>query len=201
MERIISDAYVKKNKHIFGDDPTEPYNQKILAINAMYGWLYEQGILEKVCFEFKDLPNVTQFAFCVKDLEPYRQEMSAADLPKADLAVTEIFDTYYSPCVYSGVIQLSWPMSTYRNVDGCVGRSWECDLIKGLNTKAIYDVLAVKEERGTVAAVKALYEKYIWEPPAKEKESSLDEKIYSAEQSHGDHSANQHTKTYDHERS
>ena len=98
MLRIISDAYVKENKRIWGTDPTTEFNQKILAVNNMYGWLYNQGLLEKVCFEFKDYSDGVEFALDVKDLEPYRSEMEACGVDGATLAVRHIFDEPYTPC-------------------------------------------------------------------------------------------------------
>lgn len=57
-------------------------------------------------------------------------------------------------------------MSTYRSVDGCVGRSWECGLIQGLNTSAIYDVRNILLEQGVEAAARKLFSFYKW--PAQE---------------------------------
>lgn len=162
MERIISDVYVKKDKQIWGKDPTEPFNRKILAVNNMYGWLYDQGILEKASFVFKDFKDTTNFALNVKDLLPYRKDMENCPAVDAALAVQHIFDESYSPCVYSGAIELSWTMSSYRNVDGCVGRSWECGLIKSLDTEGVYKISEIRDAQGVQAAVKALYDQFDW---------------------------------------
>lgn len=163
MERIISDTYVKGKKYIFGDDPNTEFNKKIVAVNNMYSWLYEQGILEKAAFVYKDYSDVTYFAVDAKDLEPYRKEMEASNIDGAALAVPHIFDVYYTPCEYSGAIQLGWMMKTYRSVDGCVGSSWECDLIKNLNVDGIYKIYDIQREKGTKEAVKALFDEFNWE--------------------------------------
>ena len=180
MDRIISDAYIKGEKMIYGDDPSEEMNQKILAINDMYGWLYNQGILEKVSFVFLDYPEGTHFALDVKDLYAYRSAMENSGVPGASLAVYGIFDEAISPCMYSGAIEPSVSMATYREVDGCVGRSWECSLIQALDTKGIYDVLAMKESCGTEAAVKAMYGKFKWNPTLNERKTPVDDLLNSA---------------------
>lgn len=162
MPRIISDVYIKENKNIWGKDPTEEFNQRILAVNNMYGWLYEKGILEKVSFEFKDYEDAAYFAVNAKDLVPYRKEMEAAEIESAALAVKHIFDVPYSPCHYSGAIELGWTMSSYRDVDGSVGRSWECGLVKSLDTDGIYEIAKVRDEQGVKAAVRALYAQFDW---------------------------------------
>lgn len=162
MPRIISDVYEKENKRIWGNDPTEEFNKKILAVNNMYGWLYEQGILEKVAFVFMDFEDCTEFALDVKDLEPYRKEMAQAQIDDAGLASWHIFDKPYFPCTYSGAIELGWTMNSYRDVDGTVGRSWECGLVKSLNTEGVYKIAQVKDEIGVKAAVKALYAQFDW---------------------------------------
>lgn len=161
MERIICDTYVKGEKHIWSADKddwsSQEFNQKILAVNEMYGWLYKKGILREIAFEFRDYPDAMFFALDVKDLEPYRQVMAESGLKDADVAVRHIFDEYYTPCEYSGAIELGWTMAGYRDVDGCVGRSWECGLLKGLDARAAHDVLRVQEEKGTKEAVKAAF--------------------------------------------
>lgn len=182
MERIICDSYIKGQKDIWGDDPNTEFNQRILAVNEMYGWLYKQGILERVSFEFKDYSFGTCFALDVKDLEPYREQMEQSGLDGAELAVRNIFDEKYTPCMYSGAIELGWSMATYRDVDGCVGRSWECGLVQGLSVKYIYDyVLPVLQEKGAREAVKVLFEVYPWKESDLDKKQSLDGAIAAAE--------------------
>ena len=185
MERIISDTYVKGKKHIFMDDPDTEFNKKIVAVNNMYAWLYDQGILEKTSFVYKDYSDVTYFAVDAKDLEPYRKEMEASNVDGAALAVSHIFDEHYTPCRYSGAIELGWMMATYRDVDGCVGRSWECDLIKSLNTEGIYKIYDIQREKGTKEAVKALYDEFEWKKEGLIKEAgevSLASRIADAEE-------------------
>lgn len=180
MVRIICDSYIKGEKQTWGTDKADEFNRRILAINNMYGWLYQKGILEKVSFQWKDYKAGTYFAFDAKDLAPYRAQMESCGLPDAALAVQHIFDQEYSPCHYSGAIQLSWSMSSYRSVDGCVGRSWECGLIQGLNVPAIYGIQGVLESQGPKAAITAAFATYDWRPSDIVKESSLDNKIQKA---------------------
>lgn len=178
MERIICDTYFKKEKARFGADPDSDFNQRITAVNNMYGWLYQTGLLQETAFLFQDLGDSVCFALDVKDLEPYRDRMQESGAENAALAVHHIFDEAYTPCMYSGAIELGWFMSTYRNVDGCVGRSWECGLIQGLNNTAIFDVLQTKEKSGVKAAISKMFSYYSW--PSRD-QGSLTHQIQSAE--------------------
>ncbi len=186
MIRIICDTYTKGDKHLWGDNPHDEFNQRIDAVNRMYGWLYEKGILNDVSFEFKDYEDAVYFAVDAKDLEPYRKEMEAAQIEGAALATRHIFDQDYTPCTYSGAIELGWTMMSYRDVDGCVGRSWECGLVKGLNTEGIYTVAKVRDEYGPKAAVKALFAQFDWDLTLPEQERYRDalnyfQKTYGAD--------------------
>lgn len=162
MARIITDTYAKGDKYLWGNDPNDEFNQRITAVNNMYAWLYDQGILEKVSFEFKDYDDATFFALDAKDLAPYRGEMEASQAEGAAMAVRHIFDEDYTPCTYSGAIELGWTMMSYRDVDGCVGRSWECGLVKNLNTDGIYEVADVRDREGVKAAVQFAFSQLDW---------------------------------------
>ena len=172
LTRIICDVYQKEHKQLWGDDLNDAFNQKIMAVNNMYGWLKDAGILENISFEFHEQPQSVCFAFDVKDLAPYRDSMEKCGIAGSSLAVRHIFDENYTPCHYSGAIQLGWSMFSYRDVDGYVGRSWECDLIKGLNNNAIYDVQDILTGQGVKAAVQKLFSYYIW--PETEKSNIRD---------------------------
>jgi len=182
MARIICDTYIKKDKQIFGEDPTTPFNQQILAANAMYGWLYDNGILENASFIFKDYKDATHFALNVDALMPYRKQMEESGLSNAQYAVHLLFDQDCRPCTYSGAIQFGWSMSSYRSVDGMVGRSWECDLIKALDTTGIYEVAEEREVNGITAAVHKLFAQFDWNPTLSEQKASLSSKITDATQ-------------------
>jgi len=182
MARIICDTYIKKDKQIFGEDPTTPFNQQILAANAMYGWLYDNGILENASFIFKDYKDATHFALNVDALMPYRKQMEESGLSNAQYAVHLLFDQDCRPCTYSGAIQFGWSMSSYRSVDGMVGRSWECDLIKALDTTGIYEVAEEREVNGITAAVHKLFAQFDWNPTLSEQKASLSSKITDAAQ-------------------
>lgn len=169
MERIIMDSFIKQNKRIYGEDKDHVFNQRILAVNQMYGWLYNQGILEKVAFAYQDCPKEVVFAIDAKDLEPYRRNMEESRVPDAALAVQHLLDEPYTPCVYSGAIQMGWLMDSYRDVDGIVGRSWECDLVKFLNEKAVNEIAGVRENEGVKAAVQKTFSYYDWPDMSKER--------------------------------
>lgn len=176
MSRIIADSFIKSGPQTFGEDANSALNRKIQAVNNMYGWLYERGILSRVAFELKDTPKSVCFALDTKDLAPYRAVMEQSDSADAALAVHHIFNEDYTPCMYSGAIQLVWPMLSYRSVDGCVGKSWEIDLIKGLNTDAIYQVDKVKNEQGVKSAISKTFSFYNW-PEQKQEAGKCMEKL------------------------
>ncbi len=163
-KRIICDCYEKQEKPIFGDNPNEPFNQRIIAVNNMYGWLYSEGLLKKISFEFKDYSDCTYFAFDVADLTPYKKAMKKSGINGAKLAVQHIFHEEYSPCHYSGAIELSWTMLSYRDFCGTVNKDWECELSRDLNSCAVLDIKKIKEEKGVKEAVKAMFEMSCFEP-------------------------------------
>lgn len=164
MERIISDFLMKEEKELFGNDTNSKFNQKIIAVNSMYDWLYKKGILKKESFIFKDYENASFFALDVNNLKKYRKEMEESGVQEALLAVSHIFDLDYQPCRYSGAIQLAYPMVTYRDSGGCVGRSWECDVMQELNTEAANKVRLIKDKQGIKAAVEEMYNMIPWNP-------------------------------------
>ena len=170
MERIISDFLMKEEKELFGKDTNSKFNQKILAVNGMYDWLYKKGILKHESFVFKDYENASFFALDVKNLEKYRKEMEESGVHDASIAVKHIFDVEYSPCLYSGAIQLAYPMVTYRDNGGCVGKSYECDVVQDLSTEAVQEVYLIKKEKSVKEAVKAAYKMLEWKPALDEKE-------------------------------
>lgn len=190
MERIICDSFDKEQAPVWKFDAdslkTKEFNRKIKAVNDMYAWLYGKGILEKISFEFKDYSDSTYFAFDVNDLKPYRTAMENCDVEDAALAVQNIFDAEYTPCLYSGAIELTWPMITYREFDGTTERSWECGLCKHMNSVGVLDVEAVRKTQGVKAAVKLAFELSEFEPSDLDKsishdtQSGLDEQIGEA---------------------
>lgn len=163
MGRVICDIYFKGEKKLFGEDPTTPSNQKIEAVNNMYGWLYDSGILKNISFKYEDLNDSTYFAFDTENLKPYRKDMESCQFTGAELACLHIFDEKYSPCLYSGAIQLGLPMQTYRGNSGTVSRSWECDLVQTLNTADADDIYHILKEKGPKEAVTSLFDKYDWD--------------------------------------
>jgi hypothetical protein len=168
MIRIIADSYMKENPQLYTVRPDDlrgqEANREILAVNAMYGWLYREGFLRQVSFEIRDYPEVTHFAFDTKDLEPYRAAMENSGVKDADLSVRLIFDEKYTPCIYSGAIELTWSMKTYRSNSGCVSSSWECAFVRWLNTEGADEVSAVQREKGSRAAISKAFELLKFKP-------------------------------------
>ena len=158
-ERILTD-FLEKEK-MFTDEKQIDKNK--IAIKTMYDWLYKKGILEKESFVFKNCKEAIFFSIDTKKLEKYRKDMENSDVSYADIAVNLIFDSKYTPCVYSGTFQLSLPMITYRSHSGCVGRSWECSMIKLLSNKSANEIAVIKKERGIKAAVNEMYKMCGWD--------------------------------------
>lgn len=162
--RILVDCYEKGEKHIWGNDANEQFNKTIIAVNDMYGWLYNQGILKKASFCWKDYSDMTYFALDVDDLKPYLKEMISSGVNNTSLAIRYIFHEPFTPCLYSGAIELGWTMMTYRDFDGTVSRSWECGIIQSLSSPAVLDVEKIRKEKGVKEAVKYAFEISEFEP-------------------------------------
>lgn len=161
-ERIIHDVYYKNGALQYGDDATSPFNTRVRAVNDMYGYLYNKGILKKEAFQSKDYPEALYFAVNTKMLEPFREEMLNSGIENADLAVKHIFDEKYDTCVYCGAITLGWLMVTYRDTCGCIGKSWECYGCKALNTSAVSKIGNVKYAKGVTEALKYEWSFFKW---------------------------------------
>ena len=163
-QRIICDCYAKKNKEIFGTKESKEFDRRIVAVNKMYGWLYDRGILKNVSFAWKNYFDATVFAFDAQDLLPHRGEMERSGIEDAELAAKMIFDEPISKCLYSGAIELSWTMETYRDRNGVVSHSWECELIRMMDNSTILEVRQIKEKKGTKKAVKKMFELFGFAP-------------------------------------
>ena len=190
MDRIICDIYFKNEKPLLGEDKNSSFNVRIQAVNDLYGWLYQKGLLEEASFQDQDLPASVCFALDTAALLPFRNAREQSGIANAGLAVHHLFDEPYTPCMYSGAVELGWFMSTYRDVDGCVGRSWECALVQGLNMQAISEIQKAKTEQGAKAAVDKMFSFYHW--PQQEKKTGLLSMISSAE----DKASSSHDETH-----
>lgn len=162
-ERVINDVYHKNESPQFGDDPATPFNTRVRAVNDMYGYLYNKGILKKESFVSKDYSDALYFAINTKGLESYREEMINSGIENAELAVRHIFDEKYDVCVYCGAITLGWLMVTYRDTCGCVGKSWECSGCKHFENSAVSKVAEVRRAKGVMEAVKYEWSLFKWD--------------------------------------
>ena len=154
---VICDIYEKDKKHIFGDDPALPVNQRLIEVNNMYAWLYNRGILEKISSFYKNYDTATYFSFETRDLRPYMAEMVNSGVEGMELAMKCLLYSETAPCLYSGTIQPGYIMSTYRDNCGCVGRSHECMLIQELDTASVHFIYSMKEKYGIHTAVDLLF--------------------------------------------
>ena len=163
LERYISDFFCKDGKILpHGPGYGEEANRIITAVHRMYGWLYEQLILAEFAFVYKDYDDVVYFAFNTVDISRYRAAMEESGLEDAPLACKYIFDKERTPCRFSGAIELTAPMMTYRSVNDVVSRSWECMLVRHLNNEAAYEVLEIFKKQGAKAAILATYNMHTW---------------------------------------
>lgn len=156
MKRILCDTWFQK-KNLWGNDPGIKLNIRITAVNEMYGWLNQRGLLKSLSFVWQEFVGGVAFGMDVENLLPYKEEMLHSGIKDAELAVREIFDEVYQPCRFCGAIDLSWPMLGYRDEYGCVSRSWEANLVRFLDTPAADAVWEVLECDGPVEAVKELF--------------------------------------------
>lgn len=166
-ERIVVDAvYLNGNRTLSTEKTGDKYlgfDKRITAINNMYIWLYKQGILQKVAFEFhKSSDTCYCFAFDTSALKPYQKEMEENGVEDAVLAIQQIFEDVFTPCEYTGAIQLGWMMETYRDVDGCTGRAWELSPIQTLSNKDAFEVMKIKDEKGIKAGISYMFTMFKW---------------------------------------
>ena len=152
-ERIICDV---RNKAHY------PLGFTCQKVVDMYSWLLAQGILEKVCFAFRNYPNTTYFAFDAEELLPYRKQMEESGVKGAEETCCLIFDEQITPCMYTGAIQFHEPMLTYRDNCGCVGRSREITLVRHLGNEAANNVLDLNNKKGSKAAILHLFTDDTW---------------------------------------
>jgi hypothetical protein len=163
-ERIICDCVSKNGPNLYGNDITTPLNKRMIMINNLYLWLYKEGILEKISFEYKDYDDATFFAFDAADLVPYVNNIVNSGIESAADALNLILFDKIQPCVFSGTRQPGCRMTTYRNNNGCVGRSHECELIQYLETGAASVVYGIKNEYNPRMATNILFRISMFDP-------------------------------------
>ena len=120
--------------------------------------MYKAGVLQKVSFEYREYDDVVFFAFDANDIA----EFVNANLnnPIVTAAVSKIIFGGIAPCNMTGAIQPGAVMSTYRDNNGCVGRSHECTLAQKLDTYACGLIYDEKKTCGVVDAVKLAFSLY-----------------------------------------
>lgn len=162
--RMIVDYCIKdRSQKTFIGSPADQINKEMTAANDMYIWLYKEGILKKIAFEWKDYPDQVYFAFDVADLIQYRILMQKAPIENAGLAIELIFDRDLKKCVCTGGIQLGWPMHTYRNNNGCISRTLETSLTQILDNDAAREVQKVLRDQGPKCAIQKAFALNEWD--------------------------------------
>ena len=157
MNKIIVDSFIKERTLTVDEYYTKEFVNRVNAVNAAYGYLYEKGILKKVSFEYLEFDGCVMFALDTDTLLPYREEMEASGFQGMDTACSHIFDQEYTPCLYSGAVELTWTMSTYREFDGTTERSWEIEPCRHMDSDQVLDVLEIRQKQGVCEAVKYIF--------------------------------------------
>ncbi len=170
MPRILSDSLDHKKLDAAVEPDDSPEKQRALAVNRMYRWLYDNGILEEQSFRFKDCGDKVYFALDIKQLEPYREQMLNCGNEGATMAVESIFNSQYVPCRFCGAFQLTWTMNYYRDNGGCVGSSHECAVCATLGNSEAFKVQETLNKDGSIAAVKYVYDQFRWKVVPKKSE-------------------------------
>lgn len=162
--RIINDEYVKGKVPSWGMDSenekNQEFNKRVKAVHNMYEYLDDKGILKKVSFRYEGDAEGASFSFEADKLLPYKEEMLNSGVEDADIAVENIFYTEFSRCLFCGGIRLRWLMQTYRDTDGCVGRSWECWMCQHLESGDAHEVAEKRREKGSKAAIEYMWDKF-----------------------------------------
>lgn len=153
---IISDGINKTEKY----DETQEY---FFSCRAMFRWLYEKGILKKISFLYKEEKDNICFALDTDDLILYKNQMENSGVRGSAVACNRIFGKggyKTSPSIYSGAVSLTWTMMDYRDINGCVTKSWELLDEKYLTNDSLSVISAIREKHGAKAAVKAIWDLY-----------------------------------------
>ena len=157
MERIIVDTYVIDWQPQIDEYHTSEYINRVISVNSAYGYFYQKGILKEVAFEYEEYNGCVLFALDADELLPYRNELESAENSEFASAAREIFDEHYSPCLYSGAIELTGAMQTFREFAGTVECSWEIEPCQHMDSCQVLDVLEIKEKQGVREAVKYIF--------------------------------------------
>ena len=156
-ETIIVDYYNKNGAELY---PTkyQGLNDRIQLMHDFYGLMYKAGVLQNVSFEYREYDDVVFFAFDANDIADFVN--TNINNPIVTAAVSKIIFGGIAPCNMTGAIQPGAVMSTYRDNNGCVGRSHECTLAQKLDTYACGLIYDEKKTCGVVDAVKLAFSLY-----------------------------------------
>ena len=159
-DKIIVDFYNKNGAELY---PTnyQGLNDRIQLMHDFYEMMYKAGVLQKVSFEYREYNDVVFFAFNANDIAEFVN--ANLDNPTVTAAVSKIIFGGIAPCNMTGAIQPGAVMSTYRDNNGCVGRSHECTLVQLLDTYACGLIHDEKKTCGVVDAVKLAFSLYCFQ--------------------------------------
>lgn len=160
-ERIICDCYLK-GVNVPSPDSNIIANREFAAVNKMYGWLYQEGILMKQAFAARDYQHVCHFGIDARDLAQYRAAMLASGIDDAALAVDILLDRDVTPCMYSGAITPGQPMATHRSTDTIVSKSWECSMMQLFSSEGANEILEISQRDCVKSAVATMFERIPW---------------------------------------
>lgn len=159
-DKIIVDFYNKNGAELY---PTnyQGLNDRIQLMHDFYEMMYKAGVLQKVSFEYREYNDVVFFAFNANDIAEFVN--ANLDNPTVTAAVSKIIFGGIAPCNMTGAIQPGAVMSTYRDNNGCIGRSHECTLVQQLDTYACGLIHDEKHNCGVVDAVKLAFSLYCFQ--------------------------------------
>ncbi len=154
---IIVDYYSKNGPDLY---PTNyrGINDRIKTMHDFYSILYNSGMLKNIAFEYKEYDDVVYFALEVKKLGAFFD--ANIDNEVVISAASHFLIGSMAPCNMSGAIQPGAVMSTYRDNNGCVGRSHECTIVQQLDTQACGMIYDEKKRCGVKDAVSLAFSLY-----------------------------------------
>lgn len=163
---IINDSFIKGEKHLFNFEPesesTKLFNCRITAANEFYRYLYERGTLKAKSFEWKEYSDIVYFALDTQQLDP--EDIPTPEQIKDFELISENFlNGNPAACHGCGAVEMAWMMLTYRDNDGTVSRSCECELCKYETNDRLYEIREERRKKGTRSAVKMLWNGIEWE--------------------------------------
>ena len=149
---VLMDFYAKNGPELYPEQYAS-LNQRVIAMHKLYHMLYCSGILQNISFEYKEYDDMVYFAFEVKDLEEFFNDCEDEEF----VALIAQYLENCITCIFTGAIQPGIFMQTYRDNNGCIGKSHECIIAQWLDNEGCGIIYNTRKISGVKDAVKMAF--------------------------------------------